>query len=130
MENNELKFYWIPFDSQITDPIKSSKLNKLNINELENFSKSLKEPMSGLRAKDVEKEGFFMAHKKLGARGFTRYITKTLSPLTFDSVEFDSEFKKIGDDIENGQLKEEDFGIYTWARTIFERFDETDNDDE
>lgn len=124
MENSELKFYWIPFDSQITDPIKSSKLKELNINDLENFSESLKESIEGLNLGDIEKAGLFIARKKTG-EGFTRYITNTLSPLTFDVAVFDCEFNRIGN-FENVPGNNMDFGAYTTGVSGISRFTQND----
>jgi hypothetical protein len=124
MENNELKFYWIPFDSQITNSIPE----ELNSNELENFLGSLKESIVGLNLGDIEKAGLFIARKKTG-EGFTRYITKTLSPLTFEVAVFDQNFNQIGN-FENIQGKELDFRAYTIAVSGISKFTQNDEEEE
>ena len=124
MENSELKFYWIPFDSQITNSIPE----ELNSNELENFLGSLKESIEGLDLGDIEKAGLFIARKKTG-EGFTRYITNTLSPLTFDVAVFDCEFNRIGN-FENVPGNNMGFGAYTRAASGISRFTQNDEEEE
>jgi hypothetical protein len=128
-KSTDLIFDWMPFDDQITNPLQSSIPAELNGKDLGNFLVSLKESTTDLRSGDLEKAGLFMAHKKTGDGGFTRYITKTLSPLSFDVAVFDREFKQIGN-FENVPGNEMDFGAYTRAVSGISRFTQNDDDDD
>lgn len=125
----DLIFDWMPFDDQITNPIQSSVPEELNGNDLSNFLGSLKESISGLKVRDIEKAGLFMAHVKTGSSGFTRYITKTLSPLSFDVAVFDQDFKQIGnfEDIPGDKM---DFKAYTTAASGISRITQYDDEDD
>lgn len=85
----DLIFDWMPFDDQITNPIQSSIPEELSMEELGNFANG------STNSSQIQEAGLFMAHKKNSDGGFTRYITKSISPLILEAEIFNSDFESV-----------------------------------
>jgi hypothetical protein len=87
--SNSLIFDWMPFDTQISNPIQSSIPEELSLDEMKKF-------VSEYKDKDKLKEaGLFIAHQKNSNGGFMRYITKSFSPLILEGEIFNSDFESV-----------------------------------
>lgn len=88
--SDNLIFDWMPFDNQITNPIQSSIPQELSMEELGNFVAE-----SGSNASQIQEAGLFMSHRKNNDGGFTRFITKSISPLMLEAEIFNSDFESV-----------------------------------
>lgn len=82
-------FDWMPFDDQMSNPIQSSIPEELSMKELVNFTNE------SANSSQIQEAGLFMAHRKNSDGGFTRYITKSISPLIFEVEIFNSDFDSV-----------------------------------
>lgn len=82
-------FDWMPFDDQMSNPIQSSIPEELSMKELVNFTNE------STNSSQIQEAGLFMAHRKNSDGGFTRYITKSISPLIFEAEIFNSNFDSV-----------------------------------
>jgi hypothetical protein len=82
-------FDWMPFDDQMANPIQSSIPEELSMKELINFTNE------STNSSQIQEAGLFMAHRKNSDGGFTRYITKSISPLIFEAEIFNSKFESV-----------------------------------
>jgi hypothetical protein len=79
----------MPFDDQMANPIQSSIPEELSMKELINFTNE------STNSSQIQEAGLFMAHRKNSDGGFTRYITKSISPLIFEAEIFNSKFESV-----------------------------------
>jgi len=89
---DELIFDWMAFDDQINNPLQSSMPESLSTNELVNFVMDSEKSGNGLQ---IAEAGLFMSHRKNLDGGFTRFITKSISPLEFDIEIFNQDFESV-----------------------------------
>lgn len=82
-------FDWMPFDDQMSNPIQSSIPKELSMVELVNFTNE------SANSSQIQEAGLFMSHRKNSDGGFTRYITKSISPLIFEVEIFNSNFDSV-----------------------------------
>lgn len=82
-------FDWMPFDDQMSNPIQSSIPEELSMEELVNFTNE------SANSSQIQEAGLFMTHRKNSDGGFTRYITKSISPLIFEAEIFNSNFDSV-----------------------------------
>lgn len=88
VDSSGLLFDWLPFDTEINNPINSSVPTEITPQKLIEYCNANPE---------IGKVGLYIAHKKNPAGGFTRYVTTSTNPLLLESAMFDSEFNKIND---------------------------------
>lgn len=91
---SDLVFDWIPFDSQVNNPANSRMPEQLNFSDLVSLRAS-----GNNESKDL---GLYIAHKKLGD-GFIRLISGYDDPMNLIVAKFDSEFKKVKEDVVNAE---------------------------
>lgn len=103
--SDNLIFDWMPFDDQTTNPIQSSIPQELSMEELGNFVAESK------NSSEIQKAGLFMAHRKNTDGGFTRFITKSISPLILEAEIFNSDFQSVNKipNIDASKMKIGDF---------------------
>jgi hypothetical protein len=111
----DLIFDWMPFDNQMTNPIQSSIPEELSMSELVNFVNESK------NASQIQEAGLFMAHRKNTDGGFTRFITKSISPLILESEIFNSDFESVNK-IENIDASKMDVGSFTKGTSMLGKF--------
>jgi hypothetical protein len=113
--SNDLIFDWMPFDDQITNPIQSSMPEELSMEELGNFVAE-----SG-NSSEIQKAGLFMSHRKNTDGGFTRFITKSISPLILEAEIFNSDFESVNK-IENIDASKMNIGSFSKGASMLGKF--------
>jgi len=113
-----LIFDWMPFDNMSSEPIQSNIPEKLEYSELGAW---LKEAIASGQLEDISKAGLFISHKKNSDGGFTRFIAKSLSPLSFDMSTWDRNYEKTGE-IPNVSPEEVDLGQLAKGSSILSRY--------
>lgn len=88
VDSSGLLFDWLPFDTEVNNPINSSVPTGITPQELIEYCISNPE---------IGKVGLYIAHKKNSAGGFTRYVTTSTNPLLLESAMFNSEFNKVNE---------------------------------
>jgi len=115
---SDLIFDWMPFDNQMTNPIQSSIPENLNSDELIKFAE---EANANGNDKQITEAGLFMAHRKNSDGGFTRFITKNISPLMFEVEVFNSDFQSMNK-MENVDASKIDIGKLSKGTSMLGRF--------
>lgn len=113
--SDNLIFDWMPFDNQITNPIQSSMPEELSMDELANFATE-----SG-NSSEIQKAGLFMSHRKNSDGGFTRFITKSISPLILEAEIFNSDFESVNK-IENIDASKMNVGNFSKGTSMLGKF--------
>ena len=85
-------FDWMAFDDQISNPLQSSMPESLSTKELMDF---VTESEKNGNSSKISEAGLFMAHRKNNDGGFTRFITKSISPLSLDIEIFNDKFESV-----------------------------------
>lgn len=96
-------FDFLPFDTEINNPMNSSIPGSLDGDGVVEFCKSNPE---------VGKVGLFIGHNKLPNGGLIRYIMKSTKPLLMDAAVFDSKLDKVTEtfDIDPTSINFGDYG--------------------
>jgi hypothetical protein len=89
---DDLIFDWMPFDDQISNPLQSSMPESLSTKELMDF---VTESEKSGNSSQISEAGLFMSHRKNNDGGFTRFITKSISPLSLDIEIFNDKFESV-----------------------------------
>jgi hypothetical protein len=89
---DDLIFDWMPFDNQMSNPLQSSMPESLSTKELMDF---VAESEENGNSSQISEAGLFMSHRKNSNGGFTRFITKSISPLTLDIEIFNENFESV-----------------------------------
>ena len=114
----DLIFDWMPFDAMTEDPIQSSMPENLEYSQLSSW---LKEASTQSQLEDISKAGLFIAHRKNSDGGFTRFIAKSLSPLSFDMSTWDKNYQQTSE-IPNISPEEVDLGKLAQGSSILSRY--------
>lgn len=117
-EISSLTFDWLPLDTEVNNPMNESMPESLGAKEAIELCQSKPE---------IEKLGRFIAHSKMPSGGFIRYVIKSTNPVLIDSAVFDSQFKKIRENLNIDALKI-DLGKHSKGISTLNRFGLFDED--
>ena len=116
---DSLIFDWMPFDDQISNPLQSSMPESLSTEELMNF---VTESEKNGNSSQISEAGIFMSHRKNSDGGFTRFITKSISPLSLDIEIFNNKFESVNKfpNVEGTKLT--DLGAFSKGASMLGKF--------
>lgn len=113
----DIIFDWLPFDSEVNNPINNSLPKEISYNDFPNW---VSENMGSSTLNEAAKAGIYVAHFKDNKGGFNRVIVKQFDPLKVDFSTFNQSFEK-NDEYEGVDFKD----IFSIAKgsSIARRFD-------
>lgn len=112
---SDMIFDWLPYDSQMENPIQGSIPGQMKFDEVASF---LKENSSMIP--DISKAGLFIAHVPTKS-GLDRFIISSLDPLLLDMAQFDKKFSLIRE-FKGMNPEELDLGSLKRGAEILRRF--------
>ncbi len=110
VDTSDLLFDWLPFDTEVNNPINSSVPTEITPLKLIEYCNANQE---------IGKVGLYIAHKKNPAGGFNRYLTTSTNPLLLESATFDKEFNKVN---EVGGISAATLGSFVKGNSMLSRF--------